>query len=120
MWPEIVSAIPSAWERTRFTVTHGLRIVTHPIVPATMAARIQLMHGQDLCADCNKVSVPTLVVTGDESLDRVVPAGDTREYARLISGARHVTMDRTGHIGLVTQPERFAAVVTDFAHANGH
>jgi len=120
MWPEIVSAIPSPWERTRFTVTHGLRIVTHPIVPATMAARIDLMRGQDLCADCNKVNAPTLVVTGDESLDRVVPAADTREYARLISGARYVTMDRTGHIGLVTQPERFAAVVTDFAHANGH
>jgi 3-oxoadipate enol-lactonase len=120
MWPEIVSAIPSPWQRTRFTVTHGLRVVTHPVVPATMAGRIELMRGEDLCADCGKISAPTLVVTGDEALDRVVPAADTREYARLIRGAHYVKMDRTGHIGFVTQPERFAAVVTDFAHANNH
>jgi 3-oxoadipate enol-lactonase len=120
MWPEIVSAIPSRWQRTRFTVTHGLRVVTHPVVPATMAGRIELMRGEDLCADCGKISAPTLIVTGDEALDRVVPAADTREYARLIRGAHYVKMDRTGHIGFVTQPERFAAVVTDFAHANNH
>jgi pimeloyl-ACP methyl ester carboxylesterase len=118
MWPEIAAAIPSPLERMRFAVTHGWRILTHPIVPAAMAARIGLMQGVELCEDCTKVRARTLVITGDETLDRVVPAAATREYARLIRGARCAMMNGTGHIGPVTQPDRFAAVVTDFVNAN--
>jgi hypothetical protein len=32
-----------------------------------------------------------------------------------MSSARGVTLDRTGHIGCVTRPERFAALVNEFA-----
>lgn len=120
MWPEISAAIPSPWERARFAVTHGVRILAHPVVPAEMASRVALIRGQELCADCKSVSAPTLVMTGEDALDRVVPAKYSREYARLIRGARYVELDRTGHIGFVTQPGRFAEVVSDFVDANNH
>src|SRR2546423_808767 len=76
-----------------------------------MAKRIELKPGPDLCADCARVTAATLVITGEDALDTVVPVASTAEYARLIPGARHETMDHTGHLGLITQPERFARIV---------
>jgi pimeloyl-ACP methyl ester carboxylesterase len=118
MWPEIRAAIPSLRERARFAVTHGLRVATHPIVPATMASRLALIDGADLRADCACVAAPTLVMTGDDDLDLVVPASATREYTQLIRGARYERFGSTGHIGLLTQPNRFAEIVSQFVNAN--
>jgi pimeloyl-ACP methyl ester carboxylesterase len=117
MWPEIVAAIPSAADRARFAIVHAARIAAHPVIPATMAARISLLDGHDFRPDCEGVAAPTLVVTGEDGLDCVVPSSSTREYARLIRDARYEKIDRTGHIGLVTRPDRFADMVADFIHA---
>ncbi|HYT69541.1 MAG TPA: alpha/beta fold hydrolase [Vicinamibacterales bacterium] len=118
MWPEICAAIPSAVARTRFAVTHAARIAMHPIVPAGMAARIALMNGRDFRADCARVQAPTLVMTGEDELDLVVPPSATREYTQLIRSARYELFEKTGHIGLITQPDRFADVVSGFLNAN--
>jgi pimeloyl-ACP methyl ester carboxylesterase len=118
LWPEIESAIESRMARARFAVSHAARIVTAPAVPGAMAARIERMSEVNWCADCERVQAPTLIVTGEEPLDRVVPPSGTREYAGLISGARCATLSGTGHIGLVTQPDRFARIVSDFVNGN--
>ena len=68
----------------------------------------------DFADSCRQVSAPTLVVTGDPALDRVVPVANTREYLRLIRDASHATLPDTGHIGLLLKPERFAEIVTGF------
>ena len=62
--------------------------------------------------------VPTLLVTGEPRLDRVIPVESTREYIGLIPGVRYQMMERTGHLGLVTQPDRFARIVSDFVNAS--
>jgi hypothetical protein len=41
----------------------------------------------------------------------------SREYLGLIRGARHEVLNRTGHLGVVLRPERFAKMVVDFGHA---
>jgi pimeloyl-ACP methyl ester carboxylesterase len=79
-----------------------------------MAARALLIDGVDTSPECNSVSAPTLVVSGEPALDYVVPSGGTSEYARLIAGARAVTLTRTGHLGSITRPEAFAEVVRAF------
>ena len=61
-----------------------------------------------------RVTCPTLVVHGEPALDYVVNAGETADYGHLIRGARVVMMDHTGHLGSVTQPQRFAAIVGSF------
>jgi pimeloyl-ACP methyl ester carboxylesterase len=66
------------------------------------------------------VKAPTLVVTGEDHLDKIVPAEITRRYATLIPGAQYARLDRTGHIGLVTHPARFAEIVAGFVDANRH
>jgi 3-oxoadipate enol-lactonase len=77
-----------------------------------------LRPGQDLCAACARITAPTLVVTGEPALDTVVPVSSTMEYTRLIRGARHEKMSQTGHIGLVTQPDRFAGIVSGFLNGS--
>jgi pimeloyl-ACP methyl ester carboxylesterase len=59
-------------------------------------------------------------VTGEDSLDHVVPPPVSREYLSLIPGAIYTKLDGTGHIGMITQPARFADVVSSFVHANSH
>jgi 3-oxoadipate enol-lactonase len=118
VWPEIAAAIDAWSSRMRFCVEHTVRVATAPVDPSQMAARVRLSPGQDLCAACARITAPTLVVTGEPALDTVVPVSSTMEYTRLISGARHEKMSQTGHIGLVTQPDRFAGIVSGFLNGS--
>jgi 3-oxoadipate enol-lactonase len=117
MWPEIAAAIPGWPGQVRFAITHGVRILSAPIVPAAMAGRMQLPMPFDLADACRRIASPTLVLTGNPDLDRVVPAASTREFVSLIPGAKYEMMKDTGHIGLVTQPDRFASIVGTFVNA---
>ena len=112
--PEIVSAGDGWWSSLRFAARHTARVLAAPMSPARMSQRVRLAGDIDFVAACAKVRAPTLVVTGEPALDRVVPVDATREYAGLISGGRVVTLERTGHIGLVTRPQRFANIIGDF------
>ena len=90
------------------------------MIPSAVASRVRVQQQLDFHADCDCVGAPTLVVTGDEGLDSVVPVEVTQQYLRLIPGSRYEKMNRTGHIGMLTQPERFANIVCSFVHANHH
>ena len=120
LWPEIHAAYDTPRERWSFFVRHAARVVAAPIVPPLVAARVTLQQQLDFTADCARVRVPTLVVTGEDDLDRIVPAEVTRRYRQLIPGARYVQMKRSGHIGLLTHPAQFAEIVSGFINGNGH
>ena len=47
--------------------------------------------------------------------DTYVPVDQTRRYEDLISGAELATIERTGHLGTITRPRRFAEIVKRFA-----
>jgi pimeloyl-ACP methyl ester carboxylesterase len=111
---EIRTARDGWWSSVRFAARHTARVLASPMSPTRMSQRVRLAGEVDFEAACARVRAPTLVVTGEPELDRVVRAGSTREYAALIAGARAVTFERTGHIGLVTRPERFAEIVGSF------
>jgi len=83
-----------------------------------MAERIKLRDEVDLSADCERITAPTLVVTGEPELDRVVPVESTRRYVERIRGAKYVMLEGTGHLGLVTRADRFAQIVCEFIHAS--
>ena len=116
--PEIKAAIDGWPERIAFCAQYGLRIVTAPSVPARMAARSNLCHEVDLSADCERITAPALVITGEPQLDRVVPIESTRRYANLIRRAKYVMIERTGHNGLITRPRYFAEILSAFVNAN--
>jgi pimeloyl-ACP methyl ester carboxylesterase len=60
------------------------------------------------------LAVPTLVMTGEAELDRVVPVQLTEMYLRIVPQAERVTLISTGHLGLITRPREFAAATASF------
>ena len=115
LMPEIAATFGHGARAATFFVRHSARVAAAPLAPTRTAERVRMLMALSPAADCVRVGAPTLVVTGEPALDRVVPADGTREYVRAIPGAEHVVLERTGHIGLVTRPERFAAIIGGFA-----
>lgn len=120
VWPEVRAALPSWSSRLGFFVRQGVRSVRSPMIPSLMAKRISLAQQVDFAPDCTRIRVPTLVLTGEEPLDRVVPVVSTRSFCTLIPGAELNVLERTGHLGVLTQPSRFADAVGQFVHAHNH
>jgi 3-oxoadipate enol-lactonase len=67
---------------------------------------------QDRAAPIERISVPTLVIAGEE--DTVYPPELAREMARRIPGAELLMLEGTGHLANLEQPERFNKAVLDF------
>lgn len=111
---EIAAAIPDRLTRLRFYARQAARILTAPEFPGAIATRGKLLVEVDLTDACRRISAPSLVITGESALDRIVPVESTREYLQLIPGAQYAMMEGTGHLGLVTKPELFADLVTNF------
>jgi pimeloyl-ACP methyl ester carboxylesterase len=91
-----------------------------PVSLSQMAARARMIANEDVTPDCARVTAPTLVVTGEAGLDHVVPVEGSSEYLRLIPNARAVMLERTGHLGSITRPEAFAAIVREFIDGHRH
>jgi pimeloyl-ACP methyl ester carboxylesterase len=115
MYREIAAAHQGVARGAGAALRHGWRVVTHMLSPGRMARRVGLLTGIDLQSEVAPVSVPTLVLTGESSLDRVVPVRATREYAAMWPHTQVATIERTGHLGLITRPEGFARIVVSFA-----
>lgn len=114
LWPEIRAALDNWRERVAFSVAYSARILGAPTLPTDMAGRVRLEPSLNFAADCARIDVPTLVITGEDDLDRIVPPEVTRRYLSLIRGAQYEKMERTGHLGLITRPRRFAEIVSGF------
>lgn len=93
------------------------RVMRAPHSPDRMAARVRMLECEDLVADCRAVQQPTLLITGESGLDRIVPAESSCRMLAWLPNARHVTLSRTGHWGLVTRRDEFARHIASFVEA---
>lgn len=113
VWPEARCACgPSG--ALGFLVRHGVRAAIAPMTPSLMAARIVESQAIDFGLDCAAVQAPTLVISGEPHLDRIVPVESTRKYAEMIRGASYLMLKNTGHLGMVTRPAEWSALVSRF------
>ena len=110
---EVTKALPRLQDRWRFIWQQARTLATRPVSPSRMAERSRLIAFSEMCEDGARISVPTLVVTGEPALDRVV-SGSTLEFVRLIRGARSASLERTGHLGYITRPDAFARILSEF------
>ncbi len=113
-WPELRVTYPDVRERVRFCAAAMSRVLAAPAIPSRMSRRAQLAEPERFECDCALVKAPTLVVTGERDLDRVVTYDETMDYVSLIEGARFQLLDHTGHLGIISAPERFASIVSRF------
>jgi pimeloyl-ACP methyl ester carboxylesterase len=114
MCPEIFAArgtVPGA----AFAVQHAATVLASMFSPTLMARRARMVASLDVEHELAKIHCPTLVVTGEPALDRVVPPALTRQYQRIWPHATGVVLERTGHLGLITRPDEFARLVVSFA-----
>jgi pimeloyl-ACP methyl ester carboxylesterase len=120
--------------RVKTASAAGLNALLHMFHPSRMARRVHLISSVFTSSkieafspsggeggiepELARVKVPTLLVTGEESLERVVPPRLTREYLVIWPHARVETLPRTGHLGIITRPREFASLVAGFAAAH--
>ena len=114
MGPEVFAAFPTWRSRIAFAARYGLVALRAPGSPRRMAAWVNAWMTSNLVDDCRAIAAPTLVVTGETSLDRVVPVSSSLDYLRLIPHSRHAVVARTGHLGALMHPDQFTALVDDF------
>jgi pimeloyl-ACP methyl ester carboxylesterase len=117
---ELRAAFPSRTSRLAFKLWAVRTFLSAPLSLSRMAARARLISTFDLARDCTRVIAPTLVVTGEPDLDRVVTVATTTELARRIQGATAVVLERSGHVGTITRPEAFAEIVRRFVAGEHH
>ena len=115
---EVRAAIPDKLERRRFTRRQVMTVLEAPVSTLRMAARARLIGQADRQRDCAAIACPALIIHGDAALDHVVDVGGTSEYSRLIGGAATAVIEQTGHLGSITRPREFAAIVARFADAS--
>jgi 3-oxoadipate enol-lactonase len=114
MLPELWSSLPFAgWPRFLFSV--GINSVRAALSPTRMARRARWTTAYPFC-EASTVQVPTLVITGEDRLDKIVKPELTRQYLIHLPHARHETLATTGHLGLVTKPKQFADAICRFAN----
>lgn len=118
--PEVVAAIPDAKARRRFALRMLRTALGAPVSLSKMARRARMIATEDVTPDCAGITAPTLVVTGEPHLDHVVPVEGSSEYLRLIANARATVIERTGHLGTITRPEAFTAIVRAFIEGQHH
>jgi pimeloyl-ACP methyl ester carboxylesterase len=112
---EISAALPALSDQVRFAGQQIRTLLAAPLSFRRMARRAQLLTDNDPAADCASITAPTLVVTGEPGLDHVVSVDGSVAYLSLIRGSRGVVLPRTGHLGSITRPIEFAAIIRDFA-----
>jgi 3-oxoadipate enol-lactonase len=119
MCPEIFAA-KGSWSGAAFAAQHASTVLANMFSPRLMARRARMVSSLDIDAELARVNCPVLVVTGEPTLDRVVPVALTREYHRIWPHATEAVLQRTGHLGLITRPEEFARLLSSFAAQNAN
>jgi pimeloyl-ACP methyl ester carboxylesterase len=115
MFPEMAAAAGGVAAAVGPSLRHVWNVARHPFSPRLMARRARMTGDPALSAAIARTRVPTLIITGEPRLDRVVPVAATADYARLWPHAETATLARTGHLGHDTRPEAFAGLVAGFA-----
>jgi pimeloyl-ACP methyl ester carboxylesterase len=115
MGSEVAAAFPAIGKRLRFMAGQAARIAMAPPSPSKMARRVAWASAHQF-ADPSQVLAPSLIVTGEPGLDKIVPVEVTRRYLEDLKSAQHVVLAHTGHIGLVTRPDAFADVLERFVN----
>ena len=88
------------------------RLIKQQSPIAIRAAIHRMMHRSDSTPLLGQVTVPTLVITGEE--DQLIPIDESRAIAAAIPGATLVVIPRAGHLSNLEQPNAFNDALNAF------
>jgi 3-oxoadipate enol-lactonase len=81
-------------------------------------ATCQALRDCDLTTEVSRISVPTLVVVGEE--DGSTPPALVQATAKLIPGARFEIIPGAAHMPCIEQPDRLASLIVGHLERAGH
>jgi 3-oxoadipate enol-lactonase len=88
------------------------RLIKQQSPVAIRGAIHRMMHRPDSTPMLAQVSVPTLVITGEE--DEMIPVDESRRMATAIPGAKLVVIPGAGHLANMEQPDAFNNALNAF------
>ena len=91
------------------------RLIKQQSPIAIRGAIHRMMHRPDSMPLLANVTVPTLVITGEE--DEMIPVDESRRMAAAIKDAKLVIIPGAGHLSNLEQPEAFNSAVNAFLTA---
>jgi pimeloyl-ACP methyl ester carboxylesterase len=99
-------------EQRSYVESNIRRLIKQQSAGAIRGAILRMMDRPDSFATLQSVTVPTLVVVGDE--DTLTPVAESEKLAQTIPNAELVVLPRAGHLSSVEQPEAFNAAFAAF------
>lgn len=88
------------------------RLIKQQSPVAIRSAIHRMMHRTDSMPVLAQVSVPSLVITGEE--DEMIPVDESRKMAAAITGASLVIVPGAGHLANMEQPDAFNNALNSF------
>lgn len=108
---------PESFETNRLAVEKIIGIMKSTNEVALIGTLIALAARMDMTESLAKISVPTLIVTGDE--DKVATQNDAELMKAQIKDSKFVLIHRAGHLSNLENPEEFNSALVGFLTENG-
>ena len=93
-----------------YDATH--RLMAQTPVEGIIGGLEALMSRPDSTETCATITVPTLVVVGDE--DAVTPVKEAKRLQQAIPGSRLEVLQQAGHLSSLERPAAFTTVLSEF------
>ncbi|MFN0148501.1 MAG: alpha/beta fold hydrolase [Dehalococcoidia bacterium] len=115
-WMSKRSLARMAWDHRTVTADTARGYVTPLLLPGTAAclARMAADTAHEPAADLSRLAAPTLILSGEA--DRLAPPASGQAIAGKIAQARHLTVQRAGHLLLEERPEAVVEEILAFLH----
>jgi pimeloyl-[acyl-carrier protein] methyl ester esterase len=83
-----------------------------PALPAALAAGLRLLETSDLRAVAARVTLPTLIVSGQH--DRITPPAASLALAELLGNTRHLKVPRAAHAAFLSHADEVREALLQF------
>ena len=109
----VIQAVGKTTKEMNPSVEANVRRLIKQQSPVAIRSAIhRMMHRPDSTPLLAQVSVPSLVITGEE--DEMIPVDESRQMAAAIPGAKLVIIPGAGHLANMEQPDAFNAALNTF------
>lgn len=113
---QIVGLLGKTTRERRVDIVETVRgTMRRATVDAIVGALEAMLERPDSTPTLKTISVPTLLIAGDE--DVITPPKEARAMHEAIAGSRLEVLAGAGHLSSMERPAAFNAVLTEFLHA---
>lgn len=101
-------------DATLYTQTKQIVLST---APETLTGALNaLKNRKDMCSSLNQIRIPTLIICGEQ--DQLTPLTKSEALHHGIPGSKLISIDDSGHLSNLEQPQLFTQGLIQFVQAN--